>query len=109
MKHARQATQAFFLLLFLWLFLQTEAKGANELVYPVRIFLDADPLLLVTTFLAAHSLPGALLLALCVIVLTAVMGRVFCGWICPLGAPCTIWPEPSAKAVEGKLPGTGTT
>ena len=44
-KNIRRASQALFALLFLWLFLQTEAKGANELGYPVKIFLDADPLL----------------------------------------------------------------
>ena len=39
----RRLTQALFLLIFLWLFLQTESKGANELGYPVKIFLDAAP------------------------------------------------------------------
>ena len=52
----RKASQALFLLLFLYLFLQTESKGANELGYPVRIFLDADPLLYLTTLLSTRSL-----------------------------------------------------
>ncbi len=77
----RQFSQAVFLLTFLWLFLQTESKGANELGYPVKIFLDADPLLALTTLLASRSLPPALVLALAVAVATVILGRFFCGWV----------------------------
>src|SRR5208283_1772460 len=62
-RKIRIVTQGLFLLTFLWLFLQTESKGADELGYPVKIFLDADPLIFVTT----------------------ILGRVFCGWVCPMG------------------------
>lgn len=82
---ARRFVQAAFLLLFLFLFLQTESKGADELGYPVRLFLDFDPLLSLSTLLAAHSVPRAFLLSLVLVVLTAFLGRVFCGWVCPLG------------------------
>jgi polyferredoxin len=82
----RQFTQAFFLLIFLWLFLQTESKGANELGYPVKIFLDADPLIFITTTLTTRQLDSPFLLALLVTLATVFMGRVFCGWVCPLGA-----------------------
>ncbi len=85
LKNLRQFSQALFFLLFLWLFLQTESKGANELGYPVKIFLDADPLIWLTTILASRSFYGVFALALTVIVATALLGRVFCGWICPLG------------------------
>ena len=81
----RKASQAFFLLLFLFLFIQTQSKGFDTLGYPVRVFLDFDPLILATTFLAGHAVPKAMLLALATIVLTVLLGRVFCGWICPLG------------------------
>lgn len=81
----RKLSQAFFLLLFLFLFIQTQSKGFDTLGYPVRVFLDFDPLILVSTFLAGHAVPKAMLLALATIVLTALLGRVFCGWICPLG------------------------
>jgi polyferredoxin len=84
-KRIRIATQAVFLLLFLWLFLQTEAKGANELGYPVKIFLDADPLIFITTILAGRDWYKTLYLAILVIIATVFLGRVFCGWICPLG------------------------
>lgn len=85
MKHFRRLSQGIFLLLFLWLFLQTESKGLNELGYPVKIFLVGDPLMAITTFLASRSLAFPVWLALGVMVMTVVLGRVFCGWICPLG------------------------
>jgi len=84
-KKIRIATQGLFLLTFLWLFLQTESKGADELGYPVKIFLDADPLIFITTILSGHAWFNAFFLAILVIVATIILGRVFCGWICPLG------------------------
>jgi polyferredoxin/Pyruvate/2-oxoacid:ferredoxin oxidoreductase delta subunit len=85
MQNFRRITQGLFILLFLFLFIQTESKGNDELGYPVRLFLDFDPLILVTTLLSAHAVAKAFLLSLVVIVLTLLLGRVFCGWVCPLG------------------------
>jgi len=84
-RYIRRLTQALFLLLFLWLFLSTESRGANELGYPVKIFLEADPLLYITTVLSSRQFHSPFLLALLVLLATALLGRVFCGWICPLG------------------------
>ena len=81
----RKLSQVLSLLLFLYLFIQTQSQGFDTLGYPVRIFLDFDPLILVSTFLTSHAVPKAMLLALVTIFLTALLGRVFCGWICPLG------------------------
>ena len=81
----RRITQALFLLLFLFLFIQTESKGNDELGYPVRLFLDFDPLIFITTILSAHAVAKAFYLSLIVIVITLIFGRVFCGWACPLG------------------------
>ncbi|MFH7319992.1 4Fe-4S binding protein [Desulfurivibrio sp. D14AmB] len=82
----RVVSQGLFLLFFLFLFVQTEGKGADELGWPVRLFLDFNPLILLTTLLSAHSAPSAFFLALIVVVITLLLGRVFCGWICPFGA-----------------------
>lgn len=81
----RRICQAVFLLIFLFLFLQTEAKGADELGYPVRLFLDFDPLLALSSLLASHTLARPFLLSLVLLGITVVLGRVFCGWVCPLG------------------------
>ena len=85
LKNIRRLTQALFLLLFLMLFLQTESRGANELGYPVKIFLEADPLVYLTTVLSTRQFYTPFLLVLFVILATILLGRVFCGWICPLG------------------------
>jgi polyferredoxin/ferredoxin len=93
---ARRCAQVVFLLLFLGLFLlarPSPVAGArpSELL---KSFFFIDPLILVATFLAAHAVPAAALLALVVIGVTIVMGRVFCGWVCPLG---------TIHAVAGRL------
>lgn len=87
MKKLRIISQGLFLLLFLFLFVQTESKGDDTLGYPVRLFLDFDPLIFLTTFLAARAqeIPAAFYLSLIVVAMTVILGRVFCGWICPLG------------------------
>lgn len=85
MKVLRRVSQGIFLILFLFLFLQTESKGLDELGYPVKIFLDFDPLILITTMLSAHTVQGFFYLSIVTILLTILLGRVFCGWVCPLG------------------------
>jgi len=85
LKNIRRTSQGLFLLIFLWLFLQTESKGANDLGYPVKIFLDADPLVFITTVLSARSLDHIPYLAVMIIIATVLLGRFFCGWLCPLG------------------------
>ena len=85
LTQARRIVQGLFLALFLFLFIQTESKGADELGWPVKLFLDFDPLIFLTTFLSAHRVEGLFWLSLILVGLTAVLGRVFCGWVCPLG------------------------
>ncbi|MBW2559561.1 MAG: 4Fe-4S binding protein [Deltaproteobacteria bacterium] len=85
MRNLRRITQGIFFLIFLFLFVQTESKGGDALGYPVKIWLDFDPLIFISTLLSSHSVTKGLFLALVVIVVTIFMGRIFCGWICPLG------------------------
>jgi polyferredoxin len=86
-RNLRRFSQALVLLLFLFLFLQTESKGNDTLGYPVKLFLDFDPLIFITTLLSTHAknIPPSFFLSLTLILLTIPLGRVFCGWICPLG------------------------
>ncbi|HUJ18819.1 MAG TPA: 4Fe-4S binding protein [Nitrospirota bacterium] len=84
-QNIRRISQGLFLLLFLFLFIQTESRGNDDLGYPVRFFLDFDPLILVTTLLSAHAAARAFTLALVTVAVTVLFGRVFCGWACPLG------------------------
>jgi len=81
----RRLTQIVFLLLFLGLLLWTRPTPGSDPSPLVKSFFLFDPLILVVTWLAAHAVPAALLLSLATIAVTIVLGRVFCGWVCPLG------------------------
>lgn len=85
-RKIRIITQIIIFLFFVFLFIQTESKGHDEIGYPVKIFLDFDPLIFFSTILSSKSLESAFLLSLIIIVITIIAGRFFCGWICPLGA-----------------------
>jgi polyferredoxin len=80
----RRVSQALFLAGFLLLF----AVAAYPLLSPVPVdlFLRADPLVALSTMISLRQLVfPALWYALTVVVLTILLGRVFCGWICPMG------------------------
>ncbi len=84
---ARRVAQLFFLLLFLW-FCRAATLGDRwwELGgWPVNWLLELDPLVGLATVLAAQALYAGLLWGLATLVLTLVLGRFFCGWICPFG------------------------
>ncbi len=79
----RRIYQGFFLLFFFsGLALMTE-EGIRR--FPVRLLLRLDPLSALAVLGSSWLLPGALLAALVIVGLTLVFGRVFCGWICPVG------------------------
>ncbi|ABW66157.1 4Fe-4S binding protein [Desulfosudis oleivorans] len=84
-KRLRQACQLLFLALFLALFRLTDYSGADTIPYAVNIFFRWDPLVAASVMLAGRAFIFLLLPSLAVIGLTLVFGRVFCGWICPLG------------------------
>jgi polyferredoxin len=86
LKRARIVSQTVFILLFFFFLMKTEYHGRDTIAYPVKVFLELDPLILLTTFLSSHTVAAGLFLSLIVIAVTVVIGRGFCGWFCPLGA-----------------------
>ena len=85
MKNLRRTSQIVFLALFLLLFIQTEYKGSDQLGLPVRLFLDINPLIALSALLATRTVQTVFLLSLVTLATSVVLGRFFCGWICPLG------------------------
>lgn len=84
-RAARRITQLALLGLFFWLFRLTEYRAVDVLREPVNLFFRLDPLVAFAAQLAAGSLIASLWPALIVVGLTILLGRFFCGWICPLG------------------------
>jgi polyferredoxin len=83
----RRLSQTFFLLLLLWFCLVT-TLGENYWQlrgWPVNWLLQLDPLLGLGLLLATHTIFAGLLWGVLTLVLTIFFGRVFCGWVCPLG------------------------
>lgn len=80
----RVISQVFFFALFA--FLSIVASTGRMRGYPVALFLQLDPLIAVATALSSHVVYHGLLLSLVVIIGTFLIGRFFCGWVCPFGA-----------------------
>ena len=81
----RRLVQAAFLAAFVGLVLVARPGAGNDISHAVELFFLFDPLLLIATALSAHAVHFPMILALATLALTLVAGRVFCGWICPLG------------------------
>lgn len=85
LRRIRIPVQLAFLALFLLLLALTVGTGQDRLGPPVKVFLDIDPLAGISTWLRTGAWPGLLWLSLITLGLTFVLGRFFCGWVCPLG------------------------
>jgi len=83
MRTLRRIAQIFFFLFFTYLFFS--ASYPLKSVIPVDLFLRADPLIAISSILSSRAFINTFLPALILILLTIPLGRVFCGWVCPLG------------------------
>jgi polyferredoxin len=83
----RRISQTFFLIIFLWFCLVStlgdqwwQLRG-----WPVNWIIELDPLVGLANLLTTRTLYAGLLWGIATIVLTIILGRFFCGWICPFG------------------------
>ena len=83
----RRLSQVFFLLVFLWFCITATVGTAWWQLrgWPINWILELDPLTALATLLTTGGLYANLLWAVVVIVRTLVLGRFFCGFVCPLG------------------------
>ncbi len=84
----RRICQVFFFILFLWFCVATvlgerwwQLRG-----WPVNWIIQLDPLVGLGTLLTTGTLYAGLLWGLATVILTIVLGRFFCGWLCPFGS-----------------------
>jgi polyferredoxin len=108
---ARRVSQVGFFALFMFFLFQTGFRGsfaakadtAVRLPWPVEGFLLADPFVGAMTLLSTHTVYRGLAWSLGLLALTLVVGRVFCGWICPFGTlhHFFAWILPSHKGRGG--------
>ena len=79
----RILSQAFFLLLFLFLVTVTWFSRLGG--YPVSLLLELDPLVALATALSTGTVYRNLWWSLWILLPTLLLGRWFCGWMCPYG------------------------
>jgi len=84
----RRISQGFFLVLFFWLCLAATVGGQwwQMRGWPINWILGLDPLTAGATMASTGTLYAPLLWSVAALVLTVVLGRIFCGFVCPLGA-----------------------
>jgi len=81
----RRAIQLLVLAVFLVLFITTTYRGGNRIDYPINVFFSIDPLAALSTFLASREFNFFFWPSLLLAAMTLLIGRFFCGWVCPLG------------------------
>src|SRR4051812_29444357 len=83
MVKIRRAYEVLFLGLFLFFLVITDLRYLKG--WPVSLFLEATPLVAVSTALTTHTLYRNLVWGLVIIAVTMMLGRVWCNWMCPFG------------------------
>ncbi len=79
----RKTTQGVTFTLFIILFLFTVYPFPEK--FPVDAFLRLDPLVALIAMIASRAFIATMIWAVAIIILTVIIGRFFCGYICPLG------------------------
>jgi len=96
---ARRVSQTLFLLLFLFLLVESRLPHDAYTEYlpelspyldlrldpPVTFFFQLDPLVFLSSLLSGHNFIKGFYWALGLVLITFFLGRIFCGFICPFG------------------------
>lgn len=85
--HVRRLSQGFFFALFVFFCAVTRmgTRWPDIRGWPVNWFLQLDPLTAVGTALTTGTLFAGILWGVVTLSLTLIVGRFFCGWVCPFG------------------------
>jgi polyferredoxin len=79
----RRSSQVVFLGVFIYALWSTTYPLRG--IFSPQVIFKIDPLIMFITALSERVLLPGLVFALVMVLLTAVLGRFFCGWVCPLG------------------------
>ena len=109
----RRISQALFLFLFLFLLIESRLPQDIYVDYsvafsseqdlridqPTTFFFQLDPLVWLTSLLSGHQLIKGFWWAMILLLVTLLLGRVFCGFICPFGTihHGVSWVRPALK------------
>lgn len=83
MRRLRRVVQL--LALFLFLYISAASVYMSPTLELADLFYRFDPLAALAAWLAGRTLPAGMMLAGITLLLTLIFGRVWCGWLCPLG------------------------
>lgn len=78
-------SQFIFLIVFFILFITTEYRGKDEISIAINSFFRADPLVVLSFILSKKTIIALLIPGILMFLFSILLGRFFCGWICPLG------------------------
>ncbi len=80
---ARRLSQVIFLVLFTYILWST-TYPLKGIISP-RVIFNLDPLIMSVTALSENVLLPGLIFSVLMVLLTLILGRFFCGWVCPMG------------------------
>ncbi len=99
--NASRISRVFFLVCFFFLFVTTDYRGKDEISVALNSFFRMDPLVALSSLLSTKTFTILLLPGLVLLVCSAMLGRFFCGWMCPMGSVIDI---ASKRMKKGKPP-----
>ncbi len=97
----RQVVQLGLLALFLYLVYSTTREFTT--IVPANIFSRFDPLMALVSMVGSKGIVANMFPALITIVATLLLGRFWCGWICPLGTVLNLFGPNKAPRIPDKL------
>lgn len=83
LSNSRPYIQGFFLFFFTFLFIRVSYPLNKNIAD--NFFFNIDPLITLVMVITGSTVMTALLGSIITVIITVLFGRIFCGWICPMG------------------------
>ena len=96
----RRTVQILFFLLFVYILWSTTYPLTG--IFPTAVFFTFNPLIMIFTSLSERVFLSGIFAAVFMLVLTLLIGRFFCGWVCPMGAMLDFfgWLNPKKEFIK---------